>query len=150
MKKVLLIFVLLIGGAMALLYFSNPSSSFGSSLPISNEDTRLLTKQSINFLEDLQFKDFEKAATYHSTEDRKNVDIAEEIERIFLVKPEFLDIMRYEIKKVEIDRSGDRAKVKTHTVIKLLNTGQVKEPEVMLYWHKDPKEGWVMKLRSSL
>lgn len=135
---------------MALLYFSNPSSSFGSSLPISNEDTRLLTKQSINFLEDLQFKDFEKAATYHSTEDRKNVDIAEEIERIFLVKPEFLDIMRYEIKKVEIDRSGDRAKVKTHTVIKLLNTGQVKEPEVMLYWHKDPKEGWVMKLRSSL
>ncbi|MFA5504455.1 MAG: hypothetical protein WC314_11275 [Vulcanimicrobiota bacterium] len=150
MKKVLLIFVILIGGAMGLLYFSNPSSNFGSSLPISTGDTRILTQQSINFLEDLQFKDFEKAATYHSTEDRKNVDIAKEIERIFLVKPEFLDIMRYEIKKVEIDRSGDRAKVKTHTVIKLLNTGKVREPEVMLYWRKDPKEGWVMKLESSL
>ncbi len=150
MKKVILIFAVLVAVAMGLLYLSNPSTDFGSALPIASEDERFVREQSINFLEDLQFKDFDKAATYHSAEDRKNVDIAKEIERIFAVKPEFLDIMRYEIKKIDIDRSGDRARVKTQTVIKLLNTGKVKEPEVILYWRKDPKEGWVMMLQSSL
>jgi hypothetical protein len=58
--------------------------------------------------------------------------------------------MRYEIKSVDIDRSGDRAKVKTHTVVKMLNSDQIKEPEVIFYWRKDPKEGWVMLLESSL
>lgn len=150
MKKVILIFVILVAVAMGLLYISNPGSGFSSALPIASEDEKFIRAQSINFLEDLQFKDFDKAATYHSSEDRKNVDIAKEIEKMFAVKPEFLDIMRYEIKKIDIDRSGDRARVKTHTVIKVLNSGKVKEPEVILYWRKDPKEGWVMKLESSL
>ena len=38
----------------------------------------------------------------------------------------------------------------THTVIKLLNTKEIREPDIILYWRKDPKEGWVMKLESSL
>jgi hypothetical protein len=150
-KKVVFIFILLVGVAMTLLYFTSPSTDLGSTFnQVASSDVRHLTQRSIDFLEDLQFKDFDKAAAYHSTEDRGKVDIASLIERLFAVKPEFMDIMRYEIKRVEIDRSGDRAKVKTETVIKLLNTNEIKKPEVILYWRKDPKEGWVMKLESSL
>jgi hypothetical protein len=151
MKKVVLIFTLLVGLAMGLLYISNPGTDIGTTFnQVASDDVKYLRQQSKNFLEDLQYKDFDKAATYHSTEDRKGVDIPRLIERMFAVKPEFMDIMRYEIKRVEIDSSGDRAKVKTETVIKILNSGSVKEPEVILYWRKDPKEGWVMKLESSL
>ena len=151
MKKVILIFAALILVALALLYFSKEGDTIGSTFnQVASEDIRELRSRSIDFLEDLQFKDFDKAATYHSDEDRKSVDISQEIEKMFAIKPEFMDIMRYEIKKVDIDRSGDRARVKTHTVIKILNTGEIREPEVILYWHRDPKEGWVMKLESSL
>lgn len=151
MKKVILIFVILVGLAMALLYFTSPGTDFGATInQVASKDVRELRERSKDFLEDLQYKDFDKAATYHSTEDRKKVDIAHLIERLFAVKPEFMDIMRFEIKEVDIDRSGDRAKVKTHSVIKILNTGQIKEPDVILYWRRDPKEGWVMKLESSL
>lgn len=151
MKKVLLIFIILVGAAFGLLYLTSPGTDLGTTITnVASKDVRELRARSTDFLEDLQYKDFDKAATYHSTDDRKDVDIAKLIERLFAVKPEFLDIMRYEIKDVDIDRSGDRAKVKTHTVVKILNTGKVKEPDVILYWHKDPKEGWVMKLESSL
>lgn len=151
MKKVIIIFVVLIGLAMGLLFLSHPGTKLNSTLTqVASSDARHLRERSIDFLEDLQYKDFDKAAAYHSTEDRKRVDIPKLIERMFAVKPEFMDIMRYEIKKIEIDRSGDRAKVKTFTVIKILNADQIKEPEVILYWRKDPKEGWVMKLESSL
>lgn len=149
MKKVALLFLLLLGLAAGLLLFTSPS---GPSLPapLVGGDRKLLRERTVDFLEDIQFKDFDKAASYHSTEDRKKVNIGLLIERLFAVKPELLDIMRYEIKSVDIDRSGDRAKVKTHTVVKMLNSDQIKEPEVIFYWRKDPKEGWVMLLESSL
>ncbi len=149
MKKIAAVAVLLVLLAVGLLYFS--ASGSGPSLPVmTSGDASFLRKRSIDFLEDLQFKDFKKAASYHSTVDRKTVDISNLIERIFQVKPEFLDIMRYEIKDIDIDRSGDRARIKTHTVVKVLNTQEIKEPEVIFYWRKDPKEGWVMMLESSL
>lgn len=151
MKKVILIFALLVGLAMGLLYLSNPATDIGTSFnQVASEDGKILRERTLSFLEDLQYKDFAKAATYHSTEDRKKVNIPNLIERLFAIKPEFMDIMRYEIKKIEFDSSGDRAKVKTQTVIKVLNTNKIKEPEVILYWRRDPKEGWVMKLESSL
>jgi ribosomal protein L23 len=151
MKKVVLIFTILVALAMALLYLSNPGTDISTTFDqVASEDVKHLRKQSTAFLEDLQFKDFDKAETYHSAEDRKKADIANLIERLFAVKPEFLDILRYEIKRVDIDSSGDRAKVKTQTVVKVLNTNEIKEPEIILYWRKDPKEGWVMKLESSL
>lgn len=148
----LLLFIFLLALAMGLLYAtSSSSSSLDSTInQITSSEVRLLRERSKDFLEDLQYKDFDKASTYHSSDDRKKADIAKLIERLFAVKPEFLDIMRYEIKKIEIDRSGDRAKVKTETVVKLLNTKKIKKPEIILYWRKDPREGWVMKLESSL
>jgi hypothetical protein len=35
-------------------------------------------------------------------------------------------------------------------VFKVLNANDIREPEIMLYWFKDPTEGWVMELESSL
>ncbi len=151
MKKVLLLFFLLAAAAVGLLAFFPSSGQIASNLaPSLSADSRYLQQRSVDFLEDLQFKDFDKAASYHRQADREKVDIPKLIERMFKVKPEALDIMRYEVKKVEIDRSGDRARVKTHTVIKLLNTKRIERPEIMLYWQKDPIEGWVMVLESSL
>lgn len=149
MKKVGAVFgVLVLLAIVLLVFFNRDGISLG--VAVATGEHKYLTERSIDFLEDLQFKDFEKAASYHSAEDRKDVDIPKFIERVFAIKPEFLDIMRYEILKVDIDRSGDRARVKTRTVIKILNTKEVKEPEVILYWRKDPAEGWVMELESSL
>ena len=56
----------------------------------------------------MQFKDFGKAATYHSEEDQESVDIPKLLERLFKIKPEFLDIMKYEITDVDIDKNGIR------------------------------------------
>lgn len=152
MKKIIAVFVVLVLLAFGLLYLSSDSNTIGAVniAQMGNEDVRTIRSKSISFLEDLQYKDFEKAASYHLTAERANVDIPRLLERLFAVKPEFLDIMRYEIKKVNVDRSGDRAKVMTHTVVKILNTNEIREPEVILYWHRDSKEGWVMKLESSL
>lgn len=151
MKKIGVIFAILCALAIVLLVLT---SSGGLKVPGTGVslggDAKFVEEHSRKFLEDLQFKDFEKAASYHSREDRKKVNIPALIERIFQVKPEFMDIMRYEIVKIQIDSSGKRARVKTKTVIKLLNTKEIREPEVMLYWFKDPAEGWVMELESSL
>lgn len=152
MKKIIAIFAVLILAAFGLLYFSSDQggSEIFNVAQMASKDVRILRARTVDFLEDLQYKDFDRAASYHLSAERAKVNIPHLIERIFAVKPEFLDIMRYEIKKVEIDRSGDRAKVMTHTVVKMLNINKIKEPEVIFYWHKDPKEGWVMKLESSL
>lgn len=150
MKKVGAVFCLLLLLAVGLLFFSSSGPTLPGPLANAGGDSKLLRNRTTDFLEDIQFKDFDKAASYHSTEDRKKVDISRLIEQLFAVKPEFLDIMRYEIKTVDIDRSGDRAKVITHTVVKILNTGKIREPEVIFYWRRDPKEGWVMMLESSL
>ena len=50
---------------------------------------------------------------------------------------------------VNIDRSGNRARVKTHSTVKVLNTEELKEPDIIFYWHKIDGH-WYMKLESSL
>lgn len=172
MKKILFVFSLLIVGAVFLLVWNNnsgggmpfglPSISLPFSgggggeegytrvSPTSSEDGKFLNERSIDFLEDIKFKDFQKAASYHSSEDRKKVNVSRLIGKMFMVKPELLDIMSYEILRIELDRSKTRARVHTRTKVKLLNTKEIREPELIFYWHKDPNEGWVMKLESSL
>jgi hypothetical protein len=149
MKKILVLFLILAGIAVGALVLSSRNTGMGV-ITGSSKDVKFLETQSLKFLEDLKFKDFQKAASYHSAEDRKTVNIPALIERMFAVKPETLDIMRYEVQKVEIDSSGLRARVKTKTVFKVLNANDIREPEIMLYWFKDPTEGWVMELESSL
>jgi len=145
-KKILAVFGLLVGLAVLLLVFTSRTSVRVSL----TGDAQQLETYSKKFLEDLQFKDFQTAASYHSRDDRKTVDIPNLIERLFGIKPEFLDIMRFDIVKVQIDSTGKRARVKCHSVVKILNTSEIKEPEIMLYFRKDPAEGWVMELQSSL
>ncbi|MFH1808926.1 MAG: hypothetical protein ABIJ09_09280 [Pseudomonadota bacterium] len=110
-----------------------------------------LRRIALSFLEDIQFKDFVKAARYHAPEIQKSVDIPYLIERLFALKPEFLDIMGYEVVFAKIDSSGLRARVKTLVKVKNLADGSLNERELMLYFERDtPKSPWHMKLESSL
>lgn len=116
---------------------------------IFSKERGLLQELTTSFLEDIQFKDFAKAAMYHTEEDQEHVDIPALLERLFKIKPEFLDIMKFEITDVNIDRSGNRARVKTHTTVKLLNTEEIREPDIIFYWQKQNGK-WYMNLESSL
>lgn len=150
MKKFLILFLLLTAAAVGLLVLSSRNSQVRLTLTGSEADRKYVTQQTLKFLEDLQYKDFQKAASYHSVEDRKKVNIPNLIERMFQVKPETLDIMRYEVQRVDIDSTGLRARVRTKTYCKILNANSIREPEIIFYWFKDPSEGWVMELESSL
>jgi len=149
-KKILIWFLVLGGLAFTLLVLKDRPSGGQSQGTGSRQDRAKLEEMSLKFLEDLRFKDFQHAASYHSTEDRKKVNIPQKIEQWFMVKPEQLDIMRYEVMRTDVDSTGLRGRVKVKTVIKILNTSEIKEPEMMLYWFKDPTEGWIMELESSL
>ncbi len=150
MRKSGIIFIILIAlGAGLCLFVSKYEIRLGSLLWMLNEDKGLIHELTTGFLEDIQFKDFAQAALYHTEEDQEKVNIPELIERLFQIKPEFLDIMKFEIMDVDIDRSGKRARVKTHTTVKILNTDELKEPDIIFYWHKHDGK-WYMKLESSL
>ena len=110
-----------------------------------------LRRTSLSFWEDIQFKDFDKAASYHDPAVQEEVDIPYLIERLFLVKPEALDIMEYEIVLVDIDSTGLRARVKTRLKVKVLAGDRLKEQEVMLYFRRTSAEApWTMELEESL
>lgn len=97
-------------------------------------------------MEDVQFKDFVSAASYHAPELIETVDIPFLIQRLFAVKPEALDIMDYEIVFAELDPSGLRARVKA----KLLLDERIEERELVLYFYRDsPSDPWYMKLEDS-
>lgn len=151
MKKLLLLFFVLAVVAIVLLAYTGPGGievgGFGLAF---SEDKKLLETQTLAFIEDVRYKDFTKAATYHNAAEQKTVNIPNLLERIFAIKPEFLDILRYQISSIDLDSAGQRARVHCKLVIKVLNTSEIKEPEVIFYWYKDPKEGWRMRLESSL
>jgi hypothetical protein len=114
-------------------------------------DAGLLRRHTLAFWEDLQFKDFEHAASFHDPAVQDKVDIPFLIERVFLVKPEALDIMSYEIVFAEIDSSDLRARVKTRIKVKNLTVGSIDEKELILYWHRASVTApWYMQLESSL
>lgn len=151
MRKTVIIFILLILGGGSIYYLMNADKVQMEIINLAlNEDKQKLTGLVKLFIEDIRFKDFEKAASYHSPEDQKKVDIPKLIERMFKVKPEFLDIMEYEVTDVELDRTGTRARVKVLTKVRVLNTDEIREPEAIFYWQKDDQGVWRMKLESSL
>lgn len=151
MKKSLTVFIILILIGLGLYFFVGKYQfSFGDFQFFFNSDKGKIAEMSKSFLEDIQFKDYDSAAMYHSPEDQEKADIPKLIERVFKIKPEFLDIMRYEIKDVELDQSKSRAKVRVHSVVRVLNTEKIKEPELILYWHKSDEGKWYMELHSSL
>ena len=119
-------------------------------LPIGG-DAGELRRTAIDFWEDIQFKDFDAAAAYHAPELQDSVDIPYLLQRLFVVKPEMLDILEYEVVMVDIDRSGDRARVRTRLKVKDLIQGKIREKQVMLYFARSDRQApWYMRLEDSL
>lgn len=148
MKKSTIIFIaviLVIGGYLA--YEWQKSDNIFSSFM--SPDLGEVQTMTLSFLEDIKFKDFKTAASYHSLKDQKKVNIPVLIERKFKIKPEFLDIMEYKVLEKSLDSTGKRARVKVMTTINVLNTGKIKKPELIFYFHKRSGK-WYMELESSL
>jgi hypothetical protein len=104
-----------------------------------------------SYWEDIQFKDFKQAAQYHDPSVQDSVDIPYLLERIFLQKPEFLDLMEYEVVFVDIDSSGLRGRARTRVRVKDLVKVEVRDQEVMLYFkRKSASDPWYMDLETSL
>jgi len=94
------------------------------------------------FMEDLQFKDFQSSARYHHDLEQERVDIGQSIEELFLIDPELLDILDYRITRTEIDSTGTRGRVLVNTRFRPLkpeamsddDDDGVEEADIQLYW----------------
>ncbi|MCK5684569.1 hypothetical protein KAJ27_10620 [bacterium] len=136
-------------------------------------EKKVIRDRTLQFIESLKFKDFDKAATYHSPKDKNRKNIPKLIEKKFAVKPEFLNFVDYEVSFVEMNDAENRGLVKTNITVELLNSKQaqkdkgnkVKTVEIIYYWSKEQKyemddeenprkvDGqleWYHKLQSSL
>ena len=152
MKKAvtaLLVLALLFGGYLGVAHLSGGAfSTLGLALGGSRGELR---RMALSFLEDIQFKDFVNAASYHAPDIRDGVDIPFLIQRLFTVRPEALDIMDYDIVFAEIDSSQLRARVKARIKVKLLLNELIQEQELILYFERDSvADPWHMKLEDSL
>ena len=114
-----------------------------------SEDLARIEEISLAFMEDIKFKDFNKAASYHSPEDQEEVDIPKLMEQLFKIKPELLDVMEYTILDSTLDSTGTRGRVKMKAKVNVLNSGKIKNPEFILYYKKEGDK-WFMELESSL
>lgn|GEM_PF-561231 len=152
MKKALIalsVVVVLAGGYLGLAHFSGGAfPTLG--LPLGG-DVGHLRRMGNSFLEDIQFKDFKKAASYHAPELQESVDIPFLIWRMFKIKPEALDLMEYDVVFAEMDKSKLRGRVKMRMRVKVLLNNNIEDKELMLYFErKDLKSPWYMKLEDSL
>ncbi|MBT6275466.1 MAG: hypothetical protein HOI95_15190 [Chromatiales bacterium] len=145
----LLVLLVIVGGYVGAAHFSGGAfPTFG--LPVGG-DRAILRSTATHFLEDIQFKDFKKAASYHAPERRDEVDIPFLIQRLFLQKPESLDIMDYEIMFADVDSTQKRARVKARIKVKSLVNKSIKEQELLLFFHRaEVSSPWYMELESSL
>lgn len=110
-----------------------------------------LRRTAMSFWEDIQFKDFTQAASYHHPDKQDTVDIPYLLQRVFLVKPEALDIMGYEIVMADLDSSGNRARIRTRIKAKDLIREKVMDRELMLFFQRESADSpWYMVLEDSL
>ncbi len=112
-------------------------------------DAQSMIKYATSFMEDLKFKDFKAAAKYSLPQQQDKYNIANLIERLFHIKPELLDIQSYAITHTDLDSSGQRARVHVKSQIKVLNTKELRSPEMILYFKKQSGQ-WYMDLASSI
>jgi len=144
MKK-FLILVIVLGGAIGAGFLA-----MRGQLPGVKTDRGDLVRKSARFLECLKFKEFGEAAAFHSPEDlKKNKDIPKLLENFFMVPHENLDIQDISIDFIEFDSTGNLAKVKTTTTVRMLNKDESRNAESMLYWKKDGDQ-WFLDLRTTL
>lgn len=156
MKSALILFVLLAAAGAGLWLLSGPANL---SVPavVMTGDRAYLRDRTLEFLEDIKFKDFEKASTYHLAEAQKARDIPALLQRVFHIKHEVLDIQTYEVLEVEMDSSKRRGRVRTLVRFHVLGDRDVREHEdafrdveMLFYWFKGPEGAWTMELESSL
>lgn len=149
MRKLIVALVLLVVAGGAFAYLTTGSRAKTPWSVYFNRDARVVAELGEKFMEDIQYKDFKAAANLSSPEDREKADIPKLIERLFAIKPEQLDINKIELLSSEVDSTGERARTKLGTDVKVLNTSELRHPEIMLYWKK--RDGhWYMDLQSSL
>lgn len=123
-KIITILVILAMGGIFAALFFG---PKFGKAAVVNT----LAEK----FLADVQFKDFRQAALYHHKLERDRVDIGRTIEKLFLMKPEMIDIREFRIIKSDID--GNRARVHMNAKFQRLNMKkEPEEGEIVLYFLK--------------
>ena len=152
MKKILMVvltLVVLSGGYLTVAHISGGAFwTLGLAL---GGDRGALRRLALDFLEDIQFKDFVSAASYHAPDLIDSVDIPFLLQRLFAVKPEALDIMDFDIVFADIDSSDLRARVKVRVKAKLLVNEVIEERELVLYFYRDSVDDpWYMKLEDSL
>jgi hypothetical protein len=141
--------LLLIVAYLGAVHFSG-GAFYGFGLPLGGERAKL-RQISSSFMEDIQFKDFKKAASYHEPDVVGQVDIPYLLQRLFLQKPESLDIMDYEIVFCKLDRSTLRGRTKMRVKIKNLIDKKLRTQDFILFFHRtNPQAPWYMKLESSL
>ena len=120
-----LLVVLAVGGAAAV-YLADPVKL------LRGVDVDSLARA---FLEDLQFKDFRQSGLYHHTLEQDRLDIGRALERLFMLKPEFIDIQQYRIIKSEVDSAGQRARTLVRVRFKRLNmANEPEDKDLILYW----------------
>ncbi len=145
----LLILALAAAGYLGAAHFSG-GALHTLGLPLGGE-RGVLREVALRFIEDIKFKDFDSAAKYHAPDVRDEVDIPFLIQRLFLTKPESLDILESEIVFSELDSTGVRARVKTRVKVKHLGNSSIRDQEFMLFFHrKSTADPWYMELESSL
>ena len=150
MRKIYIIVgILVLITGVIVMFSSRYGVSIGNITIAPHKDKKILEDLTFSFWEDIQFKDWDTAASYHAEQVKAERDIPYLIERMFQVKPETLDVRNIEVQEVDIDSSGDRGRVRTKLLVKVLNTGKVKQPEAVLYWYKENGQ-WLLNLESSL
>jgi len=148
-KTFLALFLMLFAGA-AFALLTTGSRAHAPWTLFFKHDARAVAELGQKFMEDLQFKDFKAAASLSSPADREKADIPKLIERLFAVKPEQLDINKIELLSADVDSTGERARTKFGTDVKVLNYNDLRHPEIMLYWKRASDGHWYMDLQSSL
>ncbi len=143
--------------ALGLLVLAVPGGVSIGFLHMGNEDRAFLRDRTVDFLEDIKFKDFSRASTYHLPETQAARDIPSLIRKVFMVKHELLDIQKYRILGVEMDRKQTRARVRATVDYRVLgdkrirdNLESVRDVEMLFYWFQQKDKSWVMELESSL
>ena len=149
--RIVILLVLLLGlagGAMIWLQRSPLAQS-----PISalfSGDAREIVQMGQKFMESIQYKDFKSASIFSLPEQKSTLDIPVLIERLFQVKPELLDINNVKVLSHDFDSSGDRARLRMQADVKILNSQELRKPEIILYFKKQPDGKWYMDFASSI
>lgn len=156
-KSIIVLAVTIVLAAGLLFVLSSPTGISIPGLNLGGSEKTFLKDRTVDFLEDIKFKDFKTASTYHLAEAQKKRDIPDLIRRVFAVKHEVLDIKDYKILGVEMDRSKGRARVRALVYFHVLGTKKVRDSarsrdnvEMLFYWFKQPDGTWAMELESSL